>query len=92
MIADVGPQPRLVQFFEKICDVAGKPIKANQERCLRKLWMDRARRSRTLIEASERASHRARSKDPSEEDTRLDRERTRRTRVKGVVRRIVSRA
>ena len=30
MIRDLGPQERLINFLEAICDVEGRPIKSNQ--------------------------------------------------------------
>ena len=35
MIQELGPQPRLLQFFKSICTSGGKPIKVNQEMVLR---------------------------------------------------------
>ena len=35
MISDLGPQERLINFLEAICDVEGRPIKSNQEMILR---------------------------------------------------------
>ena len=48
-ITSVGPQPRLIQFFAKVCSVHGRAIKANQERCLRKAWLS-DERPRMLID------------------------------------------
>ena len=50
IIQCVGPQPRLVQFFEKICSVHARPIKINQERCVHKIWLDKARSNQILIQ------------------------------------------
>ena len=41
MVQYMGPQPRLMNFFSKVCSVNGKPIKANQEMVLRSVWMDK---------------------------------------------------
>jgi len=35
--------------FSSVCDVAGRPIKANQERCVRKLWSDKHYARKILI-------------------------------------------
>ena len=39
MIRTLGPQPRLVSFFEAVCTVEGRAVKANQEMILRLTWM-----------------------------------------------------
>lgn len=40
MILNLGPQPRLVNFFSAICEVNQAPQKANQEMILRLVWMN----------------------------------------------------
>lgn len=39
MIRELGPQPRLVSFFEAVCTVDGHAVKANQEMILRLTYM-----------------------------------------------------
>jgi hypothetical protein len=38
MIRELGPQPRLVNFFEAICASGDSPVKSNQEMILRMTW------------------------------------------------------
>lgn len=40
LIAKVGPQSRTVDLLASICFVEGKPNFANQEMCVRRLWMN----------------------------------------------------
>ena len=39
VIRKLGPQPRLVNFFEAICTARGRTVKANQDMVLRVTWM-----------------------------------------------------
>ena len=50
MIGKLGPQPRLVNFFEAICSVGGVAVKANQEMILRLTWMDSNAREHYFLE------------------------------------------
>eukprot|EP00615_Pteridomonas_danica_P005853 CAMPEP_0114339576 /NCGR_PEP_ID=MMETSP0101-20121206/7817_1 /TAXON_ID=38822 ORGANISM="Pteridomonas danica, Strain PT" /NCGR_SAMPLE_ID=MMETSP0101 /ASSEMBLY_ACC=CAM_ASM_000211 /LENGTH=2941 /DNA_ID=CAMNT_0001472581 /DNA_START=113 /DNA_END=8938 /DNA_ORIENTATION=+ len=50
MVRLLGPQPRLVNFFEAICTVQGRAVKANQEMVLRLTWMKPEIRSKTYLE------------------------------------------
>jgi hypothetical protein len=52
MISNLGPQPRLVNFFEAICTVEGRAVKANQEMVLRLTWMNDANRAKTYLRTS----------------------------------------
>ena len=44
LIAKCGPELRLINIFGALCFVEGRPSKANQEMCVRKLWMNPADR------------------------------------------------
>jgi hypothetical protein len=35
-----GPEVRLVSLFSAVCHIEGQPSRANQEMCVRKLWMN----------------------------------------------------
>lgn len=50
MIEAMGPQPRLINFFAKVCAVAGKPIKTNQEKVLRRVFMFKEKREKLLLD------------------------------------------
>jgi hypothetical protein len=50
MIRELGPQPRLVNFFEAICTSNQLPVKANQEMIVRMTWMDPRERSKLYLE------------------------------------------
>jgi hypothetical protein len=50
MVKLLGPQPRLVNFFEAICTVQGRAVKANQEMVLRLTWMNPEVRARTYLQ------------------------------------------
>jgi len=50
MIRDLGPQPRLVNFFESICAIDNMPVKANQEMILRICWRVQEDRSKLFVE------------------------------------------
>jgi hypothetical protein len=39
LIKKCGPHPRLIRLFASTCWVEGRPVKAFQEACVRKLWM-----------------------------------------------------
>jgi len=49
MIRQLGPQPRLVNFFEAMCTVEGRPVKANQEMILRLTWMNEGNRAASFL-------------------------------------------
>ena len=49
MIETMGPQPRLINFFAKVCAVSGKPIKSNQEKVLRRVFMYEEKRRKLLL-------------------------------------------
>jgi hypothetical protein len=49
MIGQLGPQPRLVSFFEAICTVDGVAVKSNQEMILRLTWMNEDARSKAYL-------------------------------------------
>jgi hypothetical protein len=40
LVAKCGPELRFINLFTAICYVEGKPSRANQEMCVRKLWMN----------------------------------------------------
>jgi hypothetical protein len=40
LIVVCGPEPRLINLFKSICFVEGHPVRANQEACIRKLWIN----------------------------------------------------
>ena len=46
----VGPQPRLLEFFEAICTVEGRSIVANQEMILRFAWIKEEERKQFFVE------------------------------------------
>lgn len=50
MISHLGPQPRLVNFFEAVCTVNVQPVKANQEMILRLTWIDEVARRKVYLE------------------------------------------
>jgi hypothetical protein len=50
LIRKLGPQARLIGFFESICTCGGLPIKASQEMVLRVLWRDEATRRSVFLE------------------------------------------
>jgi hypothetical protein len=52
MIRNLGPQPRLINFFEAICTVDGNAVKANQEMILRLTWMNVENRKKTYLTTS----------------------------------------
>ena len=39
LVLKCGPEPRLVALFKCICFVEGRPVRANQEQCVRSMWM-----------------------------------------------------
>lgn len=39
-----------MNFFESICTVAGRAVKANQEMILRLVWMNEEQRHKTMLE------------------------------------------
>ena len=49
MVRSLGPQPRLVNFFEAICTVEGRAVKANQEMVLRLTWMNEENRNKMFL-------------------------------------------
>ena len=49
MVRNLGPQPRLVNFFEAICTAGGNPIKSNQEMVLRLTWMNEEWRKKAFL-------------------------------------------
>jgi len=53
MVCELGPQPRLMSFFEAICVVDSVPVMANQEMLLKLLWHDPPTRRQLFIEAVE---------------------------------------
>lgn len=50
LIGKLGPQARLIGFFESICTCGGVPIKASQEMILRMLWRDEVTRQGIFLE------------------------------------------
>ena len=50
MVQLLGPQPRLVNFFQSICTVEGAAVKANQEMVLRLTWMTPEKRQKLFLE------------------------------------------
>lgn len=50
MIRELGPQPRLVNFFESICAIDDLPVKANQEMILRICWRLPEDRTKLFVE------------------------------------------
>jgi hypothetical protein len=40
LVAKCGPELKFINLFTSICYVEGKPSRANQEMCVRKLWMN----------------------------------------------------
>lgn len=46
----LGPQPRLLQFFQSLCIVNGKGVISNQELVLREIWLDPKKRSTLFLE------------------------------------------
>ena len=50
LIEKLGPQARLIGFFESICTCGGVPIKASQEMILRMLWRDEVTRQGIFLE------------------------------------------
>ena len=53
MVRELGPQPRLMSFFEAICVVDSVPVMANQEMLLRHLWHDPSTRRELFLEVVE---------------------------------------
>jgi len=50
MIRQLGPQPRLVVFFESICAIGSMPVKSNQEMILRIAWRLTENREKLFVE------------------------------------------
>jgi len=59
MVRNLGPQPRLVNFFEAICTAGGKPVKGNQEAVLRLTWMNEEWRSKIYLQTQAFSGHSA---------------------------------
>jgi hypothetical protein len=49
-VARLGPQPRLVQFFQSLCIINGVVIKQNQELVLRECWADPQKRKMLFLD------------------------------------------
>jgi hypothetical protein len=68
LIRKLGPQARLIGFFESICTCGGLPIKASQEMVLRMLWRDEATRRGIFLELEAPAEGLARNFSPLKRD------------------------
>jgi hypothetical protein len=53
LVRNLGPQPRLVNFFNSICTVDGEAVMANQEMVLRLTWMRKETRKSIFLNVVE---------------------------------------